>query len=182
MENAGYIDVISPTEINLYDDSTCIIRAPFVVGGFTIAQSGINTRIGIKMGGVLEVNGSFHLLEGSSIVIINGGRVVLHGGYMNVGAKIVCGGLVEIGEGATIAPGVVIHECDAHEIEGRLSSKPIYIGKHVWIGEKAIILKGVSIGDGAIIGAGAVVTKDVPAGCLAVGNPAKVIRENVIWK
>ena len=45
----------------------------------------------------------------------------------------------------------------------------------------AIILKGVTIGDGAIIAAGAVVTKDVPAKCVVAGNPAKVVRENVIW-
>ena len=63
-----------------------------------------------------------------------------------------------------------------------IPTKPVYIGKKVWIGVGAIILKGVTIGDGAIIGAGSVVTKDIPAGCLAIGNPAKVIKENVEWK
>ena len=58
----------------------------------------------------------------------------------------------------------------------------MYIGKNVWIGVGVTILKGVTIGDGAIIGAGSVVTKDIPAGCLAAGNPAKVIRKNVEWK
>lgn len=61
-------------------------------------------------------------------------------------------------------------------------TKPVCIGNHVWIGQRAMILKGVSIGDGAIIAAGAVVTRDVPAGCLAAGVPAKVIRKNVEWK
>ena len=59
---------------------------------------------------------------------------------------------------------------------------PIVIGNHVWIGARAIILKGVIIGDGAIIAAGAVVTHDVPAYTLAGGVPAKVIREGVEWK
>lgn len=56
-----------------------------------------------------------------------------------------------------------------------VSKGPVIIGDNVWIGEKASILPGVSIGDGAIIGAGAVVTKDVPAGHMAVGVPARVI-------
>lgn len=180
--NKVYIDVLTHTELKLYDDSTLHINAPLQLGGITTAKSNLYTRIAIKGSGDLCVEGSFRLYEGANITIINGGKVILHGGYMNCRAKIVCGGLVEIGDGATIAPDVVIHECDAHKVEGRPSSKPIHIGNHVWIGEKAIILKGVTIGDGAIIGAGSVVTKDVPARCLAVGNPAKVIRENVEWK
>lgn len=56
-----------------------------------------------------------------------------------------------------------------------VSKGPVIIGDNVWIGEKASILPGVRIGDGAIIGAGAVVTKDVPAGHMAVGVPARVI-------
>ena len=50
------------------------------------------------------------------------------------------------------------------------------IGSDVWIGGGAIILPGVTIGDGAVIGAGSVVTKDVPAGVVAVGNPCRVVR------
>lgn len=55
-------------------------------------------------------------------------------------------------------------------------SKPITIGDHVWIGRRAIILKGVNIGDRAIVAAGAVVTKDVPQDSIVAGNPAKVVK------
>jgi len=55
--------------------------------------------------------------------------------------------------------------------------KSVVIGDRVWIGEGASILPGVSIGSGAIIGAGAVVTSDIPSNCIAVGAPARVIRE-----
>ena len=54
---------------------------------------------------------------------------------------------------------------------------PITIGDNVWIGGGAIVLAGVSIGDNSIVGAGAVVTRDVPANVVAVGNPARVVRE-----
>ena len=54
---------------------------------------------------------------------------------------------------------------------------PITIGDNVWLGGGAIVLAGVSIGDDTIVGAGAVVTKDLPANVVAVGNPARVIRD-----
>ena len=53
---------------------------------------------------------------------------------------------------------------------------PISIGDNVWIGGGAIVLPGVSVGADSVIGAGAVVTKDLPAGVLAIGNPARVVR------
>jgi len=61
-------------------------------------------------------------------------------------------------------------------------TQPISIGNHVWIGINATILKGVTIGDGAIIAAGAVVTRDIPASCMAAGVPASVIKNNISWE
>ena len=59
---------------------------------------------------------------------------------------------------------------------GREFARPITIGSNVWIGGNVCILAGVTIGEGAVIGAGSVVTKDIPAGVLAVGNPCRPIR------
>ncbi len=56
-------------------------------------------------------------------------------------------------------------------------AKPITIGDNVWIGGNVVILPGVTVGSNSVIGAGAVVTKDIPAGVLAFGNPCKVIKE-----
>ncbi|MFN7965638.1 MAG: acyltransferase [Acidobacteriota bacterium] len=58
---------------------------------------------------------------------------------------------------------------------------PIVIGADVWLGARVIVLKGVRIGDGAVVGAGSVVTKDLPSGCIAVGNPARVLRVRADW-
>jgi len=57
-----------------------------------------------------------------------------------------------------------------------LQQAPVQIGAGVWIGQGCVVLKGVRIGDGAIIGASTVVTKDIPAYSIAVGNPAKIVR------
>jgi acetyltransferase-like isoleucine patch superfamily enzyme len=54
------------------------------------------------------------------------------------------------------------------------------IGKNCFVGGRSLILPGVEVGDGCIIGAGAIVTKSVPAGCIVAGNPAIVIRENIV--
>ncbi len=59
----------------------------------------------------------------------------------------------------------------------QLSSQPVVIGNNVWIGELCSILPGVTIGNNSIIGANSVVTKSIPNNCIAVGNPAKIIKK-----
>ena len=56
-------------------------------------------------------------------------------------------------------------------------SLPIRIGNNVWIGAHSMVLPGVTIGDNAVIGAGSIVTRDIPANTVAVGNPCRVVRE-----
>jgi acetyltransferase-like isoleucine patch superfamily enzyme len=86
-------------------------------------------------------------------------------------------GGIAIGEDTQIGPSVLITTTD-HDYAQALqtSFKPVRIGRRVWIGANVTILAGVTIGDGAVIGAGAVVHRDVPAQTLAVGVPARVVR------
>ena len=89
--------------------------------------------------------------------------------------------LVRIGDFTLFGPGVQIltpmHPCNASLRRSEEYGKPIAIGSDVWVGGGALILAGVSIGSRAVIGAGSVVTRDVPDGVLAAGNPCRVIRE-----
>ena len=89
---------------------------------------------------------------------------------------------VTIGDLTQIGPGVQILAADhprdpALRASGLELGRPIRIGRNVWIGAGAIILPGVSIHGDAVVGAGSVVTRDVPAGVTAFGNPARVRSE-----
>lgn len=96
--------------------------------------------------------------------------------------EIHAGKSVSIGDDTLIAWDCCIMDRDYHKFMSESENyKEVTIGSHVWIGAKAMILKGVNIGDGAVVAAGAVVTKDVPPKCLAAGNPAKIIKEDVYW-
>ena len=96
---------------------------------------------------------------------------------------------ITIGDYSGIGPGehiyTVFHHTAPQERLGENSSfwksltTPVNIGKNDWIGGGSIILPGVTIGDCTTIGAGSVVTKSIPANCIAVGYPCKVIKDNL---
>lgn len=97
-------------------------------------------------------------------------------GHMCIGKNLLTGRWVTItdnGHGET-----TLQEMQQSPAGRRLYSKGnVTIGNNVWIGDKATILPGVTIGDGAVIAANAVVTKDVPAYSVVVGNPAKIVKQ-----
>ncbi|MBV9171192.1 MAG: acyltransferase [Chloroflexi bacterium] len=109
-------------------------------------------------------------VEGASITIGNGT-------YLNRNTEIVAYQRVSIGRDCKIARDVLIMDTDQHPLpNGDLDRAPVTIGNDVWIGARAIILKGVTIGDHAVIGAGSVVTRDIPARAIAAGVPARILR------
>ena len=93
---------------------------------------------------------------------------------------------ITVGPDCLIASCVRVHDNDGHPVDAqrrlagdRLKAAdcaPVSIGRNVWIGAGAVILKGVTIGEHAVIGAGAVVTEPVPAGAIVAGNPARVVK------
>jgi len=142
------------------------------------------TLLSVGSGAALTVSGVFSIFDNSRIYVRRNAQLILGSGYISSDAVIVCTERIEIGQGAHIADGLVLRDSDDHDIkrENYLRTAPVCTGNHVWIGHGVTILKGVTIGDGAIIGAGSVVTRDVPARCVAAGNPARVISENVEWE
>ena len=174
--------VKAQTSIKVEADSpNCklFILAPTASGTMTLIIKGPN----IKFTSLSRLRMSFtaRLVRTSSLTIGEGtfiasARMVL----LNTDVKIGAGGLW--------SDEILIQGSDQHGIID-LKTKSIInggrrsveIGRHVWIGRRAIISKDIKIGAGSIVGTGAIVTKDVPSSVIVAGTPAKVIRRDVSW-
>lgn len=102
--------------------------------------------------------------------------------YSNFNLTLVDDTHIYVGDSTMLGPNVVLATA-GHPILPEIREKgyqynaPIHIGKNCWLGAGVIVLPGVTIGDNTVVGAGSVVTKDLPSGVVAVGNPCRVLRE-----
>ena len=102
--------------------------------------------------------------------------------YANFNLTLVDDTHIYIGDYTMLGPNVIIATA-GHPILPELREKayqfniPVHIGKNCWLGSGVIVLPGITIGDNSVIGAGSVVTKDIPANVVAIGNPCRVLRE-----
>lgn len=101
--------------------------------------------------------------------------------YANFNLTMVDDTHIYVGDNTMLGPNVVLASA-GHPILPELREKayqynaPVHIGKNCWLGAGVIVLPGITVGDNSVIGAGSVVTKDIPANVIAVGNPCKVLR------
>lgn len=160
-----------------------IVRRPAYIRGRRNIRygTGFTTGVGLRL----------DAFTNSDEIVLEIGENVQVNDYVHVAAIE----HVRIGAGTLIASKVFISDHNHGDYRGASSSsaapvppaerplmaRAVDIGERVWIGEHACIMPGVTIGDGAIIGAGAIVTRDIPAGAIAAGNPARILRRyNVI--
>lgn len=151
-------------------------------------RSGRHPAISMGEGASVYQGVAFDMGEDSTLTI---GRFVL----LNSGVRLIVDGDLAIGDYSLIAWSVVLMDTyrvsfeylRARGVASSLSERfpqgmtrgerrPIRIGSNVWIGFESCVLPGVTIGDGAVVGARSVVTEDIPARAVAVGNPARVVR------
>jgi len=103
--------------------------------------------------------------------------------FLNYGTSISAHAMVRVGDDCKIGQYSIVMDCDWHELEtpshygGHGVPRPVVLEQGVWLGARVTVLKGVTIGRGSVIGAGSVVVSDIPAGVVAAGVPARVIRE-----
>jgi acetyltransferase-like isoleucine patch superfamily enzyme len=100
--------------------------------------------------------------------------------FVNYGSIVTAYARVEIGRNCLLGHYVAIIDNDEHDMLDRSRpglSRPVRVADGAWLCDRVIVLPGVTIGEGAVVGAGAVVTKDIPPWSVAVGNPARVIKQ-----
>lgn len=94
------------------------------------------------------------------------------------GTRIRCGTSITLGDNVRCGANTYIADTDAHSNDYRASNdRPVVIDNNVWLGLNVVVLKGVHIGENSLIGANSVVTKDIPANVIAVGNPCRIIKQ-----
>lgn len=157
------------------------------LGGFGLSSEHDVSVVRVRKGARLVCDGIVSLQRGVRVVVDAGTLTVGHATNVNgTGTRILCAQEITIGAYCTFSWDVQVLDNDFHAItvDGveQPSAAPVRIGDRVWLGTRAIVLKGVTIGDGAVVAAGAVVTRDVPAGAVAAGVPARVVGRADSWR
>jgi len=181
---------ILPTKYCVFDihpSAKIIIKGPVTFGLSKIRGSKLETRISLEAGTELNFNDSFTLFAGADIQVFKGGKLTFEGGPSagcNIHCQIICADNIKIGRSTLIGRNVIIRDYDAHYIvqKNYKVMAPIQIGEHCWIGDGALISKGVTIGDGAIVAARSWVVTNVGGKTLVAGAPAMPVSKNIEWK
>jgi acetyltransferase-like isoleucine patch superfamily enzyme len=167
-EVSGTVQFMGPAIISLCKGSRLIIADRVVLCSWSRW-----TALGVAHPVVLRT------LTGDAVLSIGRGTGISGGSF--------CAAVgIEIGERCLIGADVMVSDTDFHSLEpngrsestdwSRIGSAKVRIGNDVFIGTRAVILKGVDIGDGAVIGAGSVVTRSVAPRTVVAGNPARLLR------
>lgn len=172
---------------SVWSDGWAVARAYWYLRGAT--QLGKKVRVwgrpSVQARGALIVRDRVRLVSTiatTELVAGPGGTLELgESAFINYGCSIAANLLVRIGPMCSLGTHVIIMDNDFHQIDPerrneRPESRPIILEENVWVGARAIILRGVTIGAGSVIAAGSVVTRNVPPRVVAAGMPARVIR------
>lgn len=154
---------------------------------------------GFQMETLPYINGSGRLTIGDDVtfggmpVFIFGNRgeaapevTIGDGSFLGHNCSFACSASIRVGRHCLLAAGVQVSDYDGHPLDAERRRagdptppemiRPVVIGDDVWVGQGAMILKGVTIGERSVVGAGAVVTRDVPPDVVVAGNPARIVK------
>jgi len=177
-------------------DKSSLKNSRYMVGGdFNVIRLGADNGLmcGITVSGshhTIDIGNSCTVQSGSLWIEDNGCVIAIGNETTIIGADFSVtedNSRISLGNRCLLAYGIDFRTGDSHPIFDRASGKRINhpdnieVGDHVWIAAFVKILKGVKIGRDSVIGIGSVVTKNIPANCIAAGSPARIVRENIAW-
>ena len=152
-----------------------------------LLPSDLQIEQGVKIaatdGGCIQFGASTAIDRFATVIVKHGKLSAGRNLYLGVGSVVVARESITIGENVLIAEQVTIRDQDhamtPTEGQGRVgfTSSPVVIGDNVWLGAKVTVIQGVTIGSNVVVGANSVVTHDLPDNCVAVGAPARVVRQ-----
>lgn len=171
----------------LWNDGRAVLQAHWSFRNATQLQAKVRVwgRPSVHNSGTMIVQQRVRIFSTNAVtelVAQDGGLLEIgESTFINYGCSIAASQLVRIGPYCNIGTHVIMMDNDFHRIEPerrneRPESAPIVLEENVWLGARVIVLGGVTIGQGSVVGAGSVVTRDIPPRTVAVGMPAKVIR------
>lgn len=150
-----------------------------------------HTALVVHPGGQLKIRGSVQLCAGSCLSVHTNAVCNLEDGVVFApNAVISCVHGLSVGSNSVFGWGFTLQDNDMHTIQYATAEEQtiqakrhcqVQIGSNVWAGHHVTVLKGVTIGDNVILGANSVVTKDIPSETMAVGNPARIIKQGARW-
>jgi len=173
--------------LDIHKQALLNIKGSILFGYKRIRGSKLESRLAVEGNASLTIeSGNVSIYYGTDILVFNGASLTFKGtAAINQRVQIICMDNITIGDDVMISRDVVIRDNDGgHEIltAGYKKTAPVIIGNHVWIGQGAMIMKGVTIGDGAIISAGAWVITNVKPNTLVMGDPARTIQKDIVWR
>lgn len=184
--NGNLFNILAYCSLDVAKSAKIKVNGIFSFGTKRNRKSKIETRLLMEDNSQLIIKGRGHITYNGDIQVFKDACLEIGKDCaINMGFQCVCMEKIVLGDDVHIGRDVWIRDNNGGHtvvIKGNKNSAPVIIGNHVWICSNVSITKGVTIGDGAIISANSVVTTNIPAGCMASGNPAKVIAENVIWR
>lgn len=181
VENHGYgrfkEDVIGRNNIVYIGKETKIYKSK-------IRIRGNNNKIVIGINCMIRQDCSFWITGNNCSIVLGDNVTMQHNNHFNVHEDERC---ITIGNDCMLSNNIIVRTSDDHGIFDMLTkqrlneARDVIIGNHVWIAPNSRVFKGAVIENGAIIGSNTLVTKRVPANTLAVGMPARIVKENVEW-
>lgn len=172
----------------LYLDKSSKIKVKglFVVGANPIKGDVLHTKVILKKNALIDVQGDYSIGAGSDIQVFNNAIFTIKGGGdTNVNVEIVCGNNITFEEHVYLGRNVIVRDTNGNHYlsrQGYKTSRPVILGAHSWLCDRATVMPGVHVYPGGIVGASSYVTSDVPAFTMVSGNPAKIVDEEVYWK
>lgn len=180
----GFIIPTTHCLIEIDKTANVVLDGPLCIGRKKQYKSSVETRLLVEAGATLRVRGGFNINYGSDVEVFRNAELELGNGGANCFLTLICAQSIQLKGTVMMGRNVSIRDTNAHVIalDGYKVTAPVVIEDHTWLCSGCNINPGSKVGVGAIVGGMANLSGRIPAHSLAIGNPAKVVMKDIMWK